>query len=161
MLRLNSRLRSSQKKSLDTLMPERPDHDSTVTHHVTPSRSNFRRAPGAPGCPILSRSLRAAPHVIASGHYFQPLFLHQRQQLEGGPLWVLLAPLPLTYQARRHVEVSRKNSLARLLPSPQRANLSGSHFLDRRQAKRVEFAHRPLVNPTRAVQIGSRLMNSR
>src|SRR6185437_13512689 len=81
--------------------------------------------------------------------------------LEGRTLWVFFSPLPFAHKARRHVEVGGKDGLARLLPSPQSADLSGSHFLNGREAEGVEFAHRPLVNPTRAVQIGSRLMNSR
>ena len=85
-------------------------------------------------------------HHKSLGDSRQPLLGNQRQQLEGCALRAFFAALPLAHKAGRHVQIARKDCLAGSLAQAKRANLVGSERLNRRQAKLVELAHRPLVH---------------
>ena len=72
---------------------------------------------------------------------------------------MLLSPLPFADQARSHIQVSGKHSLARLFASTKSANLPWSHFANGCQTKCVELAQGAPIHPANAMQIGRCFMN--
>ena len=72
---------------------------------------------------------------------------------------MLFPTLPLAYQAGCDVEIGGKDRLTGPLTSSQSANLLRRHLLDGRETQRVKLAHRLLIHPADAVQIGCRLVN--
>ena len=55
-------------------------------------------------------------------------------------------PLPFADQARRYVQIGRKDGLAGIFPLAQCPNLLRRHLQNGREAKRVELAHGLLVH---------------
>ncbi len=51
----------------------------------------------------------------ASGDDLQAFFVYERKKLQRGALRMLFSALPLADQARSHIQIGRKDSLARLL----------------------------------------------
>ena len=94
-----------------------------------------------------------------SGDRRQALFLDQGQQLQGWTGGMLISALPLADRVFRHVQIVRENRLAHLLALPERADFIGGEFVDRRQTRRVETPHRPLVDQADVVKVAGRLVN--
>jgi len=92
------------------------------------------------------------PASLPSNQNLQPILLHHGEQLAGHAAGALGTGFPLLDRGLAGVQIARKHRLAHIVGLAQLAHRFGRESGRHRQARRVEIAHRRLVDRAHLLQ---------